>query len=87
MKRNLIITIQVSFETDLPLPELDKRVAALVRDQLPRIEGATPVGNYLVSIKPGPQFNFPSSRLGDDDYEVDKRRNIEADVGKEFDND
>lgn len=81
MKRNLIVTIQVSFETDLPANELDQRVIDLVRKELPLVPDATPVGNYLVTITDGPKFNFPRSNI--DDFAVDRRRTMEREVRDE----
>ena len=91
MKRNLVITIQVSFDSDLPTSELDERIREFVKERLPQIRDAEPVGTYLVSIAPGPRFNFPRSNLRtfydelSDDIEADRRRAIEKAVQNDLD--
>ena len=62
-KRNIVINIQATFDSDLLNDELYHRIREVIKAELPKIEGANPVGDYLITIISGPLNNFPRSLL------------------------
>jgi len=83
MKRNLIISIQASFESELSDDELDDQIREFIKEGFPQIEDVTPIGAFLISIQPGPKLNFPRSNLDVDedfstaDAEINRRKAFE----------
>lgn len=86
MKRNVIVTFQVGYESELSDDQLKTNIISAVNKTMASVLDADPVGLFLVTVEPGPKFNFPSVPPDEkfaSDVHMDRKREFEKELKNE----